>query len=202
MPQTGDIIRTTIVQELGGRSMSNALYWQIDDLGTDPPLNQGLDDVVQAYWAVANDVCSDQWAVVCAIYENLTRVEAKVNLFTTLAGSVVDDSHPQDQVVRINQYAQPVAAEPPKRGAFNQSGVAEGLSTRGRVNNIAQFGPLVQFLRNQQVFGTNWTLQPQLRFQTAPGPPVVYGYSDMVAVQVSAPLFKLSSRKSRLCATG
>jgi len=202
MPQVGDIVRTTLIQELAGVQLGNVLYWQIDDLGLDPSLQVGLGDIMTKYHQAVLTFCSNKWSLVCGIYENMTRVEAKITVFDTLAGTGTDDSHPQDQVFRFNRYAQDLSTDPIKRGAFNQSGVEEEWSTRGRVNTPATFSTLRDFLRDQQILpGPNWTIDPVLRWESAEGPPPVYTFTDITDVQLSSRVFKLGRRKTQLCAT-
>lgn len=202
MPQQGDTIKTVIVQELDGVQLSNTLYWRVDDLGADPTTAVGLNDVLVEYVSIIQSQVASAWSVVCGIYENMTRNEAKQIVFVSLPGIGVTDCHPQDQVVRVNRYCQKSAPLPAGvgRGAFNQSGVLESLSTKGRVNNMTAFQGLQNFLRVQQVFGANWTLGPQLRLTQSVGPPKVYQFNDVTQAQPAGRLFKLGSRKTVLCA--
>jgi hypothetical protein len=201
MPLVGDIIRTTLIQELDGVQLGNTVYWQIDDLGAEPSLAVGLRDIMDAYHAAVLTFCSNKWKLVCGVYENLTRVEAKIILFATDLGTGTDDSHPQDQVFRFNRYSQDQSTDPVHRGAFNQSGVEEEWSSIGRVNDMSTFDSLRDFLQNQQVMGgANWTVDPQLRWTTAPGPPPTYAYENIIQTQLSSRVFKLGRRKTSLCA--
>lgn len=201
MPLDNDFIKTTIIQELSGVQISNIAYWQIVDLGDDPTTADGLTDIVNAYYAVANPIVTDEWRIVCGIYENLTTIEAKQIVFFNLVGTALLQSHPQDQVLRINEYGQDNPGDPVKRGAWNQSGLQEGLSTRGRINDFTLITPLVNFLTTQQVMaGPSWTLNPQVRWQSGPGPPPVFDFERTIFGQASTRLFKLASRKTGLCA--
>ncbi len=201
MPSVADVIKITILQELDGVQMSNDMYWVIDDLGDDPSTQNGLIDVLNAYYDVVKAFMSDEWKIVCGIYENISNPEGKAIEFGTLVGLSATDSHPQDQVVRLNSYGQISGSQPLHRNAFNQSGVIESLSTDGRVNNMTTIDPLRLFLTAQQIMaGPSWTLDPQVRWQTAPGPPATFLYANVVSSTFSARLFKLQSRKTRLCA--
>jgi len=200
MPIVGDIISTNILQELDGVQMSNQMFWQVDDLGDDPSVADGLIDVMNAYYDAVKAFMSDQWSIVCGIYENHSNPEGKAIEFGTLTGLSVTDSHPQDQVLRLNSYGGLGGANPRHRNGFNQSGVNEGLSTDGRLNNPATVLSLKLFLTAQQIMaGPSWTLDPQVRWETAPGPPKVYAYANVDTSQFSGRFFKLQTRKTKLC---
>ena len=200
MPIASDMISTTIIQELDGVQMSNQMFWQVDSVGADPSTENGLIDVINAYYDSVKAFMSDEWNVVCGVYENITNPEGKAIVFTSLPGLSVTDSHPQDQVLRLNSYGKVVPPGPVHLNAFNQSGVIESLSTDGRLNNPATVATLKSFLTAQQVMpGGNWTIDPQVRFTTDPGPPAVYGFTNVLTSQFSSRFFKLRTRKTKLC---
>lgn len=200
MPIVGDIIKTTILQELDGVQMSNDMYWQIDALGDDPSTADGLLDIVNEYHDNIRNSCFSGWSVVCGIYDNLTNPEGKAIVFVNLPGLVGTDAHPQDQVLRLNSYGGLGGANPVHRNWFNQSGLQEGLSTDGRLNDPANLDNLLDFLTAQQIMpGPSWTIDPQVRWQTAPGPPAVYAFANVNTSQWSDRFFKLQSRKTKLC---
>jgi len=201
MPSVGDFISTTFVQELAGVQLANKIYWRVDDLGTDPTTVAGLLDIMTEYHNVIKAALAPTWTLVCGIYENLSQVEAKAIAFTSLVGTSLIGSHPQDQVVRLNRYAVSVPpAEVKLRSAgFNQSGVAEEFSTKGRVNDTAEFLALINFLRVQQVFGTEWTLTPSLRIREQALPPFTFQFLSVQQCLLNATFLKLRSRKTNLC---
>lgn len=202
MPQQGDTIRIQFIQELAGVQMSNTTYWRVDDLGADPVTSVGLTDVMTGYFDSIKHVLTPSWSLVCGIYNNITRIEAKQVVFDTKTGEGIIDSHPSDQVVRFNRYAQNIAplAIRPSHGAFNQTGTIKSLSTRGRVNDMSLLTTLQNFLRTQQVFGVNWTLGPLLRIREVGPPTPVYQYNSITQCQPAGRIFKLGSRKTSLCA--
>lgn len=200
MPVATDIISTTIIQELDGVQMSNQIFWQVDSVGADPTTENGLIDVLNAYYDSVKAFMSDEWAVVCGVYENISNPEGKAIVFGTLPGLSATDSHPQDQVLRLNSYGGLPGPLPRHRNAFNQSGVIESLSTDGRLNDPAVVASLRLFLTAQQVMPAGaWTIDPQVRWQTAPGPPPVYAFSNADTSQFSSRFFKLRTRKTKLC---
>ena len=200
MPVATDIISTTIIQELDGVQMSNQIFWQVDSVGADPTTENGLIDVLNAYYDSVKAFMSDEWNVVCGVYENISNPEGKAIVFSSLPGLSATDSHPQDQVLRLNSYGKIAPPGPIHRNAFNQSGVIESLSTDGRINNPATIASLKAFLTAQQVMpGGNWTIDPQVRWQTAPGPPATYAFANAQTSQFSQRLFKLRTRKTKLC---
>lgn len=203
MPINGDIIKTVLIQELDGVQLANTLYWQVDDVGLDPSISVGLVDIMNAYFAAVTAFVSNKWQLVCGIYENQTTLEPKITVFLTQAAGGTDDSHPQDQVFRFNRWGQLGPGLPIRNGAFNQSGVEEEWSSIGRVNNMSTFDSLRNFLQDQQVMpGPNWTLDPVLRITNTPGPPPTYAFWGIIQVRLASRIFKLSKRKTSLCATG
>lgn len=198
-----DIFSVNIITEFSGVQMSNKTYWQIDDIGDDPPIDSALSDLLTAYHGAIEPACSDLWKVVCGIWENISNPEGKHVVFVTLAGGSVNTGHPQFQVFRVNRYAQNLAADAIKRGAFNQSGIDETASTRGRLDSTATFSNLVQFLTVTSILGgTGWTIQPHLRWAIVPGPPATYEYVPIRHSQMSTQVHTLRSRKTVLCAAG
>lgn len=201
MPDLGDIVATTLVQELSGVQMANKLYWRVDDLGTNPSTVNALLDIMQEYHTVIKAALAPAWALVCGVYENMTKVEAKAIAFTNLVGTSLIDSHPQDQVVRLNRYTTQDNGESitSRVSAFNQSGVAEEFSTRGRVNDTAEFMALRNFLRTQQIFATEWTVTPMSRNAEQKVPPFTYKFNAVQQCLLNTTFLKLRSRKTSLC---
>lgn len=200
MPIVGDIILTRMLQEIDGVQVSNELYWQIDDLGDDPSTFSGLGDVMDAYFDAVKAFMSDKWSLVCGIYQNISNPEGKAINFATATGLSATDCHPQDQVLRINSYGSLGGSNPIHRNGFNQSGVIESLSTDGRINSPTTVDSLRLFITAQQVMaGPSWTLDPQVRWQTDPGPPAIYAFANVNSSNYSARFFKLASRKTKLC---
>jgi len=201
MPDLNDIVSTTLVQELSGVQMANKLYWRIDDLGSNPTNVDALSDILTGYHNAIKAALSPAWALVCGIYENVSQVEAKAIIFTNLVGTTVIDSHPQQQVVRLNRYTVQDNGEKDtsRVSAFNQSGVAEDFSTRGRVNDTAEFLPLRNFLRVQQIFATEWTITPMSRNREQKVPPFTFAFNVVQQCLLNPTFLNLRSRKTNLC---
>lgn len=201
MPNVNDIVSIDFIQEYDGVQMSNRTYWEVDSLGNEPTVPQALDDIVGQFHVAFQDRCSDQWAIVCAIYRNITSVETKAVLFTTLAGADITQGHPQDQVLRFNEYARREDNGNIARGAFNLSGTTEQQSVRGRTSSIFPYDVQKSFLSSVLVTaGPGWQLQPMLRIVQVQGNPPVYRYDPILFVQESTRFFKLGKRKTNLCA--
>lgn len=201
MPSLNDVVKVTLVQELSGVQMANHLFWRIDDLGTNPTTVAALIDIMEGYHDAIKGALSDEWALVCGVYENLTNVEAKAITFTNLVGTIEQPSHPQDQVVRLNRYALSVS---PANGsmrvsAFNQSGVGETFSTRGRVNDTSEFQALQVFLDTQQIFATEWTVTPMSRSRIEAVKPFTYQFNVVSQCLLNTTFLKLRPRKTNLC---
>lgn len=201
MPNVGDIISVKLVQELSGVQMSNLLYFRVDDLGDTPPTTVGLLAVMNEYHDSVQTFLDDSWSLVCGVYANETGLEAKAISFSNLVGDGITDSHPQDQVVRIERYA---VSEAPatvtlRTAGFNQSGVSEAFSTRGRVNDTGQFNALRVFLSTQTIYGTGWTLTPQLKLREQKLPPHTFQFQRVEQALLNTTFFKLRTRKTNLC---
>jgi len=201
MPSVGDIISINLVQELSGVQLSNKIYFRVDDLGDTPTTVAALIAIMTEYHTAIKAALSNTWSLVCGIYENETTVEGKAITFTSLVGTSIVDSHPQDQVVRHNRYAvvQSPATVGLRHAAFNQSGVTEDLSTRGRLNDTSEFLALRNFLRTQTIFGTGWTLTPQLRMREQTLPPHTFQFQPVQQCLVNTTFLKLRTRKTNLC---
>lgn len=204
MPSLTDVVKVTLVQELDGVQMSNTTFWRVDDLGSNPTNAAALLDIMQEYHSVINAALSPFWVLVCGIMENMSAIEAKTIVFTNLVGTALSGSHPQDQVVRLNRYTVQDNGESDtaRISAFNQSGVAEEFSTRGRVNDTAEFLAIRNFLRTQQIFGTEWTITPMSRNREQKLPPFTYAFNVVQQCLLNPTFLKLRSRKTNLCATG
>lgn len=202
MPNNNDFIKVTMISELAGVQMQNQLYWEVEDVGTNPPVSDALQDIMDAYVASITSFVSDKWALTCAIYENLTSAEAKAILFGNQPATGTGDSHPQDQVFAVRRYARKDPGDPIFVGRFNQSGVEEAHSVRGRVTNPATFQPLIDFLQNVlNLPGGSWTLDPHLFVTLNPGPPPVKGFRELLTCQLDTVVRKIRSRKTNLCIT-
>lgn len=201
MPSVGDFISVKFVQELSGVQLSNLVYFRVDDLGDTPTNVAGLTAVMNEYHSSVQAVLDDSWALVCGIYVNETGFEAKAITFTNLVGDGITDAHPQDQVVRLERYA--VATAPItgtlRTAGFNQSGVSEGFSTRGRVNDTAEFNALRLFLSTQIIYGTGWTLTPYLKLREQKDPPHTFQFQRTSQCLLNTTFLKLRARKTNLC---
>lgn len=202
MAQTvGDILKLTLISELDGVQMSNTIYWEIDDLGIDESLGAGLARLMISYMDQIRTELSDKYMLVCGILVNLTN-DRKATDFTTSNGTDINDSHPQDQVLRLNRYSRlSPGGDKVRRGAFNQSGVSEPHSIRGRWTDITKFDLLTIWLTSTVlILGTGWTLSAKLKSTLAIGPPRTFQFLDSTSCQASSRVFKLGTRKTRLCA--
>lgn len=201
MASVGDFIKATLVTEQGGVQMSNSVYFEIDDLGNDPPLGEAALDILESYADAVKISCSSSWRVACIIMENMTTPEGRTIVQQSINGTGIGIAHGPDQVLRVNQYAGQADFLKVHRGAFNQSGVLAALSNRGRWNQTTAFPTIVTWLSATQVFTPNWTVTPCLRWQLTPGPPPTYAITPIIWAEYSARCFKLGSRKSSLCGT-
>jgi len=204
MASVNDKFSATILTEHDGVQMSNTTYWEIDALGDDVNVSIQMARFLQDYYDSIKAIASDQWKAVCVVYRNLTLSEGVHVVFATLPGLALNTGHPQFSVFRVNRYAQNLAANAIKRGAFNQGGIEEAQSVRGRVTSPAAFVGLLTFLGTISILGgVGWTIQPLLRWNTTTPPAVpVYEFPVIRKQQMSTVVHTLRSRKTALCATG
>ena len=203
MSQVGDIIEVNFIQELDGVQMSNRMYWKIDDLGLDQSDADNLIKIMTLYHDSVDQLVSDAWKLVCGVFQNVTNPTVRATVFSTLVGGRLADSHPQFQVLRFLYSGRFAAGSAVERNAWNQSGVGEDLSTRGRLNDIGQATPFITFFRILAILPAGgWSIDPQVRFNTAiPPAPPVFAFIPTLQAQVNPKLFTLVRRKTKLCAT-
>ena len=202
MSSPGDFIRTTYLLDYQGVQMQNSQDWEILSIDGADTLATILLDLATAYWNSWKAVVVSQCTLSCLKFYNYNTTEQDI-AYPGLAGQGGTDGHPQFQVVRLNLYGQ--AATPPNqpiyRNASNLSGVKEDLSTRGRINDLAEFSSWAQFHTAAiQTSPTGWTLGPVARYTVAAGPPPTYGWVDMIASQVNPTFQILRGRKTKICA--
>lgn len=201
MPVNNDVIQVKFVTEFDGVQMSNLLFWRIDDIGTDPTVVVGLQDIIDAYVVSVEAFLANDWKFVCAIYENITNPEGETMIFDTQPGIGGVDGHPQKQVLRLNRYALEVDLLTIHRGSFSQSGTLESQSTRGRLSDISIYDTLKDFLTDTIQLGTDrWLIQPRLRSNDGTPAAPNYRYEKIYHTQFSGRLLTLTSRKTSLCA--
>ncbi|GAH05031.1 unnamed protein product, partial [marine sediment metagenome] len=107
----------------------------------------------------------------------------------------------QDQVVRVNIWAQKEPGETIIRGARNISGTVETASERGRLTDPTIFNDFETFCGGQAALPSGMTLFPVIRETTIVGPPPSYEYRDVLWARANPKLLKLSSRRVGLCAS-
>lgn len=202
MPVNDDIIAIKLITELDGVQMSNLLFWQIDDIGTDPAVIVGLQDIMDAYVSAVAPFLSTSWQLVCGIYENITNPEGEFVIFDTSPGTGSGESHPQKQVLRLNRYATEPDFLTMHRGSFSQSGTLEAQSTRGRVNDLSIYAAFKDLLTITTLLGTDrWSIQPHLRSNMGTPQSPDYRYDVINHTQFSGRLLTMTARKTSLCAT-
>lgn len=197
MPENGDILQFTIVSELEGVAMRNNVYWELVALGT-------VDDLVgvatllgDEYIVVSNQLLTTQLNYIAFIVDNLTRNEVRGIVTSDSSGLVAEGSHPQDQVIRINEFAPDTQVNAMRRGAFNLSGVAESFSHEGRLRDPDQFNDLVAFLQNQFLDSpSGLTTTPQVRRRIPASQPPAHTFHRIAKAEVNPTFFKLKSRKT------
>jgi len=199
MPEVDDIIQFVMVTELEGVAMRNTIYWQIDNLGNVDDL-AAIATILGDEWInVAEGLLSTRLNFIAFLVDNLTRNEVRGVITTGQSGTILRDAHPQDQVVRFNEWAPDAQAESLFRGALNLSGVEEALSTDGRVNDIPSFQAVEGFLMNQNIdSGSGLQTTPHIRRRVPGSTPPIYTFHAISKAEVNPTFFKLKSRKTQV----
>jgi len=197
MPTNEDFLRLTLIHQISGVTMRNDVYFQAVQIGTVTTLDE-VGALLLSDWKTKTlSILTDQVFYIAALVDNITRNEIRGIVTDTAAGSVADDSHPQDQVVRFNEYGQDTPVDPQIRNAFNLSGVAEQFSTSGRLNDLSMFTDVEAFLADQFFDAVSgFTANPQVRELIPATSPPVYNYFRATRAIANPTLFKLKSRKT------
>jgi len=202
MALAGDFFRTRHMTEVAGVQTQIHFDWKLDSVDGADSINTVLADIATTYWDTVKAVLTTECVFSCMAFYNWSRPEQAI-VYPMLARENVGSSHPQFQVVRVNRYAQTdaVLSDPIYRGAINLSGVAESLSTRGRINDLAEFIALESFCyQSFQTAVSGWTITPNLRHVTSAGPPVVAEFKKMRSALVNPTFLTLRGRKTSSCA--
>ncbi|MDH5642974.1 MAG: hypothetical protein OEY63_02145, partial [Gemmatimonadota bacterium] len=165
MPSVSDFFRVRYMIEVGGVQTQTKQDYQVDSIDGADPINTVLTDLAQAYWDTLKAIMTTETILSCLAFYNWTSPEQAV-VYPLLPGENIGESHPQFQIVRANLYGQTagVPSDPIVRGATNVSGIAESLSTRGRINDLAEFDLWENFLQSSiQTSVTGWTITPHIR---------------------------------------
>jgi len=199
MPIVGDILQMTAITDLKGVAMRNNTYQELISLGSTATLADIGLIWSQEYVDVFDGVMTNEVNFIAFLVDNLTRNEVRGVVTSTATGSITGGAHPQDQVLRFNEYAPDTAVNEMRRGAFNLSGVAETLSTDGRLNNVATMSAAESFLGQQFLDSpSGLTLNPQVRRRIPASSPPQYTFHRIERVQVNPTYFKLKSRKTTI----
>lgn len=201
MAVSGDLFRTTFLVEVAGIQTQQKMDWRLDSILGADTLDVVLGDLAQAWWDTVKNVLVNQCMFSCMFYQNWSRVEQYV-IYPGLAGLAGTAGHPQFQVVRLNIYGRDPGALDPgmKRGASNLSGVTESLSTRGRINDLAEFSPWQLFnIASMQTSATGWEISPRQRWLDTGPVPAVYSFVPVVGTQVNPTFKTLRRRKTTIC---
>jgi len=202
MALAGDFFRTRMIIEVKGVATQLSNDWKIDSVDGGDSIADILDDIATDFWDRVKGFLTNECTFACMLYYNWSRPEQHV-VYPGLTGLAAGSSHPQFQVLRINRYSQVEAdlTAPVHRTSQSISGVAESLSTRGRVNDLAEFGTWRTWnLTVKQSSVTGWTFSPYNRFESAPGPPKVFSFDRMLSVSINPTFLTLRSRKTKFCA--
>lgn len=199
MPLAGDFFKFTAIHQLDGVLLQNGTFWEIADMGTNTTGTQ-LATILASEWELAlQGLYSNKMNFFAYGWENLSRNEGKILLTSTSNGNLVEDSHPQDQVAVITRYGQTNPVDPIKRSVLYLSGLAESLSTRGRINDETEFDSIKALLTGQlEDSSTNAKMNPMVRWKTPGSNPAVWNYNRTFVAEMSAVLRKLKSRKTNI----
>jgi len=203
MPSVGDTIQIKLVTEMQGVAMTNLLYFEIDDLGTNASVRTQIEDFGDQFLAAVGAQMATSWALTCIIYKNIFAAEAQTLVPMNLVGTAATSAHPAHIVARFNQYANDVPETSQKTGAFSLSGTEVAASNKGRIAVMSNFVAFEDFLMGPLTLDTDgWEMTPQLKWLLAAGPPIVHAYDPLIHVRLSTKYHILQSRRSKLCQTG
>lgn len=199
--QVGDFIRVRYVMEFGGVACSNQLNYVISQILGADTIDKIVSDLATAFWASISARMGADVTFSCIGWTNQSRNEQYVG-FPALAGGSVSDAHPPTLALRWNLYGQP---DPPpaklKQNAIYLAGIGEAYSDDGRVTSLADFQLFDDFLTNGVVTDpAGVELFPRVRYETAPGPPKVYGFTPLLNAQLNSTYVTVRTRKGSLCA--
>lgn len=194
--QTGDILDLDYVLEVGGVQTVFSQSWLVDTYLGPHSDAQIISDHAAQLHATFTDVVTDEAILSCVKMINRTS-PAKTIVFPNLAGTALGGSHPPHQVVRVDLYGKALPADPIWRNANNLSGVAESLSTRGRINDPAPFADYLSFFTaNQQTDPNGAILRAQIKQWTGG---TNYNWFNVSFARLCESLEILRSRKFELC---
>jgi len=197
MAEAGDILQLTIVTELEGVAMRNTIYWALVTQGTAPSLAVVAGLFGDEFIVASQAVVTTQLNYVAFIVDNLSRNEVRGIVTSPDSGNALGDSHPQDNVLRFNEWAPNADKSAIHRGAFNLSGVAESFSADGRVIDPSQFQSISLFLSVQFLDSpSGFTATPQIRRRIPLSVPPLYEFFRISKADVNPTFFKLKSRKT------
>jgi len=199
MPADNDFIRSTLVAELNGVSMRNDIYWQIVEVGTVTNLNEVAGIISAEWFSVSGPILINAYSYVAVIVDNLTQNELRGVVIPGVVGGGTGDSHPQDQVLRFNEYGQIATGDKIVVGGFNLSGIREPLSTDGRLNDPTVVDAIEIFLGTQHLdVSTGLKINPQVRTRVPASSPPVYVFHRTIRATVNPTFRKLKSRKTSI----
>lgn len=199
MPEVGDMTRFTLIHEMDGVAMRNDMYFQIGILGAITTLGQAVQELADEWIQVSQAVLSNVLSYEVFALENLTRNEARGIAVGQVNGGVANSGHPQDQVLVFTEYGEDQPNNVFRRGRFNLSGVAEGFSSGGRINDPSEFDPIRVFLGTtyfNQASGLE--MNPQTRRRIPGSNPPSYTFHRIQVARLNPQFFKLKSRKATL----
>lgn len=201
MPEPADILRLTLIHELDGVAMRNDIYWQLQILGTAGTMTEITTILYDEWISDSQPVLTNQVTYVAAVLENLTRNEVRGLVTSTADGNSPGNAHPQDQVLRFNEYARSEDDSRMHRGAFNLSGTAVTASRDGRVITTEPYQPIENYLGQQFLDSpSGLTLNPQVRTRIPGSQPPAYLFHRTLEAIVNPTFLKLKSRKTNVLA--
>jgi len=199
MPADNDLIRSTIVTELNGVTFRNDIYWQIVELGTVTNLNEVATIISDEWFSVSSPILINPLQYIAVLVDNLTQNELRGVVSPGTVGGGSGDSHPQDQVLRFNEYGQISPGDPIKVGGFNLSGIREALSNQGRLFDPTAVNAIETFLGTQHLdVTTGLKINPQVRTRVPSSSPPVYIFHRTIRCVVNPTFSKLKSRKTSI----
>ncbi len=200
--QVNDIIKNTIIFELGGVPMGTSLYWRVEDSTLNLSISSLLLEIAQAFAATIDALIADAGAWTCATWVNQQGNDPITQSFFVIPGANPGDALPtqdgvyvrRQSVIPFDTIGQLVS------GSIFISGIAESNVDRGRLIDAGEMGNIESWLASDFAAPGNGTvLRPGFLINTTPPQIPVF-----VATQQATTVPNIRSQKrrqSRLCGT-
>lgn len=200
MAAVNDYVKISLITELRGKQMRNQQYYQIAAINGAAVVADVASAVATAWFTALQPIITNNMALACVIWENLTTVGERSIQFPGITGNSVAGDHPQFSVINFETIGQDGVGTARHHNRHRISGITEERSLRGRIENRAILQAFVNHLSNNIDTGNpGMNLVPQVRWLFDPTPPATFSFSPVVKCNPGSIFRTLQSRKTNLC---